>query len=136
MATVPRTKHSQSRYLNIIANIFGTIWIGFGVNAILRPRNAFATFEFDLPSSAADQKLVESLMIICGARILFMGLATYFTAWFGTRKACGWTLIAGAGVAGVDGVVSLQQIGGGQWKHWDYAPIIFVVGALLAGVLD
>ncbi|KEF59225.1 uncharacterized protein A1O9_04069 [Exophiala aquamarina CBS 119918] len=136
MAAVPRSKHSQSRYLNVIANIFGTIWIGFGVNAMLRPRAAFAIFEFDLPSSAADQKLVESLMIIYGARDLFMGLATYFTAWFGTRKACGWTLIAGAGVAGVDGLVSLQQIGGGQWNHWGYAPMIFVVGALLAGVWD
>jgi len=136
MATVPRTTHSQSRYLHILANIFGTIWLGFGVNAMLRPRAAFAVFEFDLPSSAADQKLVESLMIIYGARDIFMGLAAYFTAWFGTPKACGWTLIAGAAVAGVDGLVCIRQIGDGQWNHWGYAPMIFVVGSLLAGVLD
>lgn len=136
MATTPRTKHSQSRYLSIIANIFGTIWVGFGVNAILRPLNAFSIFEFELPSSAADQRLIESLMIIYGARDIFMGLAVYFTAYFGSRKACGWTLITGAAVAGVDGLVSIRQIGDGQWNHWGYAPMIFVVGALFAGVLD
>lgn len=119
-----------------MANIFGTIFLGFGVNAMVRPRDAFAVFEFDLPSSAADQKLVESLMIIYGARDVFMGLAIYFTAWFGSRKACGWTLIAGAAVAFVDGLVCIRQIGTGQWNHWGYAPIVFAVGALLAGVLD
>lgn len=136
MSAAPRTKHSQSRYLNVIANIFGTIWLGFGVNAMMRPLNAFSVFEFDLPSSAADQKLVASLMVIYGARDLFMGLATYFTAYFGSQKACGWTLMAGAAVAGVDGLVCLQQIGGGQWNHWGYAPMVFATGALLAGALD
>lgn len=130
------SRFSRSPYLRIAAGVFGTIFLGFGINAMLRPGNALEFFEFEPPASASDRKLVDSLMIIYGARDLFMGLAIHSAAYFGDRKALGWILIAGSGVAFVDGAVCRAQVGKGEWNHWSYAPVLTVVGGLLLGVLD
>jgi hypothetical protein len=126
---------SQSPSLRIAASVFATIFIGFGINGILRPRNALEFFEFKAPASAPDADLVDNLVVIYGARDVFMGLAIYSTAYFGDRKALGWILIAGSGVAFVDGAVCWTQ-GKGEWNHWSYAPILAAVGSVLLGVLD
>jgi Domain of unknown function (DUF4267) len=130
----PSFSHSPS--LRVVASVFATIFIGFGVNAILRPQNALEFFEFEVPASASDKKVVDGLMIIYGARDIFMGLAIYLTAYFGDRKLLGWILIAGSGVAFVDGAVCRVQIGKGEWNHWSYAPILTAVGSVLLGALD
>ncbi len=127
---------SQSPYLRIAASVFATIFLGFGINGILRPRNALEIFEFEAPASASDKKLVDNLMVLYGARDLFMGLAIYSAAYFGNRKTLGWILIAGSGVAFVDGAVCRAQIGRGEWNHWGYAPALTAVGSVLLGVLD
>lgn len=126
---------SQSPSLRIAASVFATIFVGFGINGIIRPRNALEFFEFEAPASASDKKLVDSLMVIYGARDIFMGLAIYSAAYFGDRKTLGWILIAGSGVAFVDGAVCSAQ-GKGEWNHWSYAPILTAVGSVLLGVLD
>ena len=64
-----------------------------------------------------------------------MGLAIYATAYFGDRKSLGWILIAGSGVAVVDGAVCWAN-GKGEWNHWGYAPMLTVAGGLSLGVLD
>lgn len=130
------SRFSQSPYFRIIASVFATIFLGFGINGILRPRNALEIFEFESPASASDQKLVDSLMVLYGARDVFMGLAIYSAAYFGNRKTLGWILIAGSGVAFVDGAVCRAQIGRGEWNHWGYAPVVAAVGSVLLGVLD
>jgi len=127
---------SQSPSLRIAASVFATIFVGFGVNAILRPRKALEFFEFEAPASASDKKVVDGLMVIYGARDIFMGLAIYSTAYFGDRESLGWILIAGGGVAFVDGAVCRAQVGKGEWNHWSYAPILMAVGSVLLGVLD
>jgi hypothetical protein len=126
---------SQSPSLCIAASVFATIFVGFGINAILRPLNALEFFEFEAPASASDKKLVDNLMVIYGARDIFMGLAIYSTAYFGNRKALGWILIAASAVAFVDGAVCRAQ-GKGEWNHWGYAPMLTAVGSVLLGVLD
>ena len=65
-----------------------------------------------------------------------MGLAIYSAAYFGNRKTLGWILIAGSGVAFVDGAVYQAPIGRGEWNHWGYAPALAAVGIVLLGVLD
>jgi hypothetical protein len=127
---------SKSLSLRIAANAIATIFVGFGINAILRPREALEFFEFEMPASAPDKKVVDGLMIIYGARDIFMGLAMYLAAYFGDRKSLGWILIAGSGVAFVDGAVCRAQAGKGEWNHWGYAPVLTMVGGLLLGVLD
>ncbi|KIJ39517.1 hypothetical protein M422DRAFT_230605 [Sphaerobolus stellatus SS14] len=127
---------SQSPYLHIAASVFATIYLGFGINGILRPRNALEFFEFKAPASAADKKLVDNLMVLYGARDLFMAIAIYSAAYFGDRKTLGCILIAGSGVALVDGAVCRAQIGKGEWNHWGFAPVLVAVGSVLLGVLD
>ena len=126
---------SQSPVLPIIANVFGTISIGFGINAILRPASALSFFEFQPPTSAADRKLVDSLMVVYGVRDIFWGLVIYIAAYFGNRKTLGWILIAGSGVAFADGAVCYAN-GKGEWNHWGYAPMMAAVGGVLLGLLD
>jgi hypothetical protein len=64
------SKLSQSTALRIAANVFGTIFVGFGVNAIIRPHHALTFFEFVPPADTLwDKALVDSLMIIHGVRI-------------------------------------------------------------------
>lgn len=75
-------------------------------------------------------------MVLYGARDVFMGAAFYAAAYFGDRKALGWILIAGSGVAVVDGAVCRAQIGRGEWNHWGYAPVVAGVGSVLVGVWD
>ncbi|KAK4150012.1 hypothetical protein C8A00DRAFT_46488 [Chaetomidium leptoderma] len=126
---------SQSSALQLAAHAFATIFVGFGVNAILRPSHALTFFEFAPPASPADARMVDSLMAVYGARDIFMGLAIYAAALFGTKKSLGWTLIAASGVAIVDGVICYGH-GQGQWNHWGYAPMITAVGVVLLGIFD
>ncbi|RAL15224.1 DUF4267 domain-containing protein [Aspergillus homomorphus CBS 101889] len=126
---------SQHAALPRIANAFGTIFIGFGLNALLRPEHALTFFEWALPTSLPERQLVTSLIHIYGVRDIFMGLAIYAAAFYGTRQSLGWTLVASSAVAFADGAVCWGW-GQGQWGHWGYAPMITAVGAMLVGVLD
>lgn len=119
---------SQSHYLTLAATTFATIFTGFGINAILRPSNALTFFELSPPSSTADQNFVEALMIVYGARDIFMGLAIYAASYFGNRKTLGRILVAGSAVAFVDGAVCRVYAGKGEMNHWGYAPALTVVG--------
>ena len=133
---MPPSRLSHSPYLHLLATIFATIFLAFGINGLLRPRSALAVFEFDPPTSASDRQLVDNLMVLYAARDVFMGLAMYAAAYFGTRSTLGCILIAGSGVAFVDGAVCRAQIGRGEWNHWGYAPALTVVGGLFLGALD
>lgn len=90
-----------------------TIFLGFGINGILRPRNALEIFEFEPPASALDKKRVDNLMVLYEARDLFMGQTIYSAAYFGNRKTLSWILIADSGVAFVNGAVCRAQVGRG-----------------------
>ena len=130
------SKLSQASTLLAIANIFGTIFVAFGINAIIRPEHALTFFEMRPPALPADKNLVDALMVVYGARDIFMGLAIYSAALFGNRKSLGWILIAGSAVAFVDGYVCRSYVGIGEWNHWGYAPVVTAVGGILAGVFD
>ncbi|KAF4163583.1 hypothetical protein CNMCM6936_000575 [Aspergillus lentulus] len=121
---------SQSPSLSLLTTVLGIVPIGFGINAILRPAHALTFFEFEPPVAPRDRSLVDSLMIVYGARDIFMGLALYAAGFFGTRKSLGWTLIATSTVAIADGAVCWSN-GHGQWNHWGYAPVLAIIGGLL-----
>lgn len=125
----------QSRILRVVGSVFGTMSIGFGLNAILRPENALSFFELDYPTTVAEKSLVDKLLVVYGVRDVFMGLAAYITAYYGGRQPLGWTLLATSGVAYADGYVCWMN-GHGEWNHWGYAPMLSVVGLLLLGVFD
>lgn len=128
---------SESRLLTFLGLAVANIFIGMGLNAMVRPRSGLDIFEFPLPSASPEwEKLVDNLMIIYGVRDVFMGLAMLVVHRCGSRKALGWVMLAAGAVAGVDGWVSIQQIGRGQWNHWGYAPVLIVVGGLITGIAD
>jgi hypothetical protein len=123
---------SQSFYLRIAASAFATIFVGFGVNAIIRPDNALSFFEWPMPYATADRQLVNNLLAVYGVRDVFVGLAIYAATAFGNSKTLGWILISASAVAFADGAICYQN-GAGQMNHWSYAPILTVVGGLLLG---
>lgn len=128
---------SQSKPLFILSQTFVPILLGFGINSIVRPRGAYQLLgELPLPSSAADYKIVDSLMILYGAKELVQAFAIYLVGFFGSRKALGWLVIASCAGAFVDGWVVKELSGGGEWNHWGYASLFSIVGVLLTGVLD
>lgn len=128
---------SNASYLPHIANLFGTIFIAFGVNAIVRPTTALTFFEYySPPSNATDGAMVDSLMAIYGVRDIFMGAAIYAASFTGTKKSLGWTLILASLVAYADGYITLQAHGTGQWGHWGYAPFLTGLGCVLLGACD
>jgi hypothetical protein len=130
-------KLSQSISLRAIAGAFSALAIGLGVNAILRPRSALEdTFKFPAPTAPSDQKLVDNLMRIYGGRNIAMALASGIATYFGHTKALGWILIGMSVPATVDGFVSRDQIGSGQWSHWYFTAVSLCLGSALLGVFD
>lgn len=128
---------SQLPGLNLAAHLFAAIGVGFGVNALIRPENALSFFEFNLPAAGSEHALlVNSLLAVYGIRDIFMGLAIFFAAIWGTKKSLGWTLIASSGVAYGDGLVCYYALGHGQWNHWGYAPMMTAVGLVTSGLFD
>ncbi|KAI0707927.1 putative integral membrane protein [Earliella scabrosa] len=124
---------SRSRILHLAATTFGTIFVAFGVNAILRPDHALTFFQFARPpANAVDKQLVDALMAIYGVRDIFMGLAIYAAALWGTPRTLGVIVLAGSTVAFADGAVCKVN-GMGEWDHWGYAPMLTLVGGLLLG---
>jgi hypothetical protein len=129
-------KLSQSTLLTILATAFGTMSLGFGINAILNPMSEISFFELQDLAATADPILIEVLMVAFGAKLIGAALAGGATALYGSRKALGCVLIAGGGVAGVDGWVCLNYVGKGEWNHWGYGSVMVMLGLVLLGVVD
>lgn len=122
--------------LRIAASIFGTIFLGFGFNYTLRPRESFSTFGFSAsPTTLADQQLMDSIIVLYGVKDLFMGVTTYSALMWGSRKTLGAILMMAGFCAWIDGYVVKAQAGTGEWNHWGYGSAITVVGALTFGIL-
>jgi hypothetical protein len=70
-------------------------------------------------------------MRIYGARnlvVTFLLLLIWSTR---NHKLMALSLLGGMEMALVDGLVSKWQIGGGEWNHWSFLPVL---GGLVAGL--
>ena len=121
---------STQGFISVPAAIFGLTFVGFGINACIRPLSGLSFFLFDMPSNPADQKMVEQLMIVYGVRDVYMGIAMLIAVAYGTRKTLGWITIAGSAVAFADGLICARYKGG-QGAHWGYAPLLTVLGLVM-----
>ncbi|KAF4628985.1 hypothetical protein G7Y89_g9165 [Cudoniella acicularis] len=99
---------SQSLTLRIAASVFATLFIGFGINALLNPTHALTFFEMAPPSSPYDKTVVDALMAVYGVRDIFMGVAIYAAAYYGESKSLGWIVLSGSAVAFADGAIWLE----------------------------
>ena len=126
---------SQSRILSVLANASGIIPTAFGVNCLFRPEHALGFFYFQNLRTPGDEQLVRYLMIVYGARDIFMGAAIWVALYFGARKAAGGILVAISAVAVADGT-ACKMNGFGEWDHWGYAPMVCGLGLVAMGVFD
>lgn len=110
--------------------------LAFGINAMVRPRSGFEIFEFEYPKAVKDRKLIDGLMLIYGIRDVFWGMSQIAAWYYGAREVLGWLMVAGSVVAFVDGVANKAVLGYGQGKHWGYAPVLTILGAVLLGAVD
>lgn len=129
---------SQSNSLRYIAGGFGTICIGFGINALVNPISALSFFELAVSHtiSANDQKVFDVLMVVYAIRDIFWGFSMYIPAYYGDRKSLGWIMIFGSAMAFADGFVCKYMVGKGEWGHWGYAPMMTALGVALLGLFD
>jgi hypothetical protein len=100
-----------------ICALIGTIPIGFGVNAFLRPDNALSFFN-GASMPVVNANLVQALVMIYAARDVFMGIAIYATAYYGSRRALGWVMLAGGFNAFIDGLAAQTYLGGGECEYF------------------
>lgn len=122
----------MSTFQRGLSSFFGTIFIGFGINAILRPEHALTFFELDYRSSViTNTQVVDVLLAIYGVRDIFMGLVIYLLAYYGRPKGLGCVMMLCSGVGVADGVICKTMVGGGEWNHFGYAPILAVLGAMM-----
>jgi len=78
---------------------------------------------------------MKRVMVLFGAKDLFMAAAILSSTWFGTRRSAGLIVLAGGLCAGVDGYVVNAQAGTGEWNHWGYGGLMVLVGAVMAGAV-
>lgn len=97
---------------------------------MLNPASALSWFELPYPVLPQDQKLVDALMIIYGARDIFMGAALSAAAYAGNPRVTGWILILTGAIAGVDGsICPTMEV---AMNHWGYGPVLVGFGGVLA----
>ncbi|KAF1926733.1 uncharacterized protein M421DRAFT_422332 [Didymella exigua CBS 183.55] len=127
---------SRSPLLPYMSTLFSTIFLGFGLTYMLSPRTGYAVYGFSSqPSNAHDWAIVERIMVLYGAKDVFIAAAVYSSTWFGTRRSAGMVLVAAGACAGVDGYVVKSEAGTGEWNHWGYKSVMGVVGSVMAGLL-
>lgn len=130
---MPKLSHLPAlRYLSTLSSL---IFLAFGATYMTAPRVGFSLFGFSTtPTTPADWATMERVMILYGAKDIFVGVAIAATTWFGTRKSAGMVLVAAAFCAGVDGWVVKGEAGRGAWNHWGYGGVMAVLGCVVGGV--
>lgn len=127
---------SSHPVLGYISSFFGSIFLGFGITYILYPRTGYELFGFSsTPSNPVDWAIMERVMILYGAKDLFLAASIFASTWFGTRKSAGLVLVAASACAGVDGYVVGQEAGTNHMNHWGYGGVMGLVGLVMTGLL-
>jgi hypothetical protein len=131
-----KSKLSEHQYLTYGAYTIAALFIGFGLNAIFRPKPALTFFEVDYPILPKQQTAVDVLSAVYGSRDVFVGVTILIAGLYANRKTLAATVI-GAGSLGIfDGLLCFVKVGNGQWNHLGWAPLVTALGALLLGVAD
>jgi hypothetical protein len=130
---MPLSNHPVIKY---VSTLFSVIFLGFGMTYMLYPRTGYSLYGFsNTPSTPHDWAVTERIMVLYGAKDLFIAAAVFASTWFGTRKSAGMILIAGGACAGVDGWVVKGESGTGEWNHWGYGSAMMGLGAVMMGLM-
>lgn len=126
-------------FLHYSSLLLGTIVFGFGLHYTLFPRSAFHNFGFAAPSylsstTSSELALLDNIMILFGAKDLFVGISIWAAALSGNRKVTGINVLALGLCAALDGWVVKRSKGvvpGAEWGHWGYGGFTLGVGVAL-----
>ncbi|CAI6333765.1 unnamed protein product [Periconia digitata] len=123
--------------LHYTSLFLGTVTIGFGLHYTLFPRSAFNNFGFAPPSSSvkpSDLELLDSILILFGAKDLFVGVSIWAAALSGNKRLTGVNILALGLCAALDGWIVKRSEGvvaGAEWGHWGYGSVALVLGAVM-----
>jgi hypothetical protein len=99
-------------------------------------RTGYSLYGFSTsPTSAGEWDMMERIMVLYGAKDVFIAAAIFASTWYGTRKGAGMILMAAGAAAGVDGWVVGTEAGTGEWNHWGYGSVMVMLGAVMTRVL-
>ncbi|KAF3000839.1 hypothetical protein E8E13_006988 [Curvularia kusanoi] len=102
---MPLSTHPSLPY---ISTLFSAIFLSFGITYILSPRTGYSLYGFSTaPTTPADWAVMQRVMVLYGAKDVFMAAAIASATWFGTRRSAGLVMVAAALCAGVDGTAPL-----------------------------
>jgi len=127
---------SHHPLLPYISTFFGTVFLGFGLTYMLYPRTGYSLYGFSSqPTNPLEWAILERIMVLYGAKDIFIAAAIYSSTSFGTRRSAGLIMLAAGLCAGVDGYVVKGEAGTNEWNHWGYGSVMCVAGAVMAGLL-
>lgn len=103
-----------------------------GINSLLRPAHGLSLLNFPSPPDAQSRKLAHSLVQMAGTRNITMSLTTLVVWLTADKRTLGYTMLAGAPLALIDGFISRGVVEGMEWRHWIFVPVSLGLGAFLA----
>lgn len=116
------------RYFTNTAAALGVFLTSINIYGLYRPRWTLIQLGFLLTIAPTDRSLVEGITrMFCGTRIA-VGVSMLGMWYYGNTEALGLSVLAGPVMATVDGFASRSAVGKGEWMHWGYLPVSFVVG--------
>jgi hypothetical protein len=131
---MPPLSHHPS--LPYVSTLFSAIFLAFGLTYMRSPRTGYSLYGFtNTPTTPADWAVMERIMVLYGAKDVFMAVAIFASTWFGTRRSAGLVLVAAGACAGIDGYVVGREAEVGEWNHWGYGSAMVVLGGVMMGLL-
>ena len=122
--------------LRYISTLFSAIFLAFGLTYMLSPRTGYSFFGFtSSPTTSTEWAMMERVMVLYGAKDVFVSVAIFATTWYGTRRSAGLVLVTAGACAGVDGYVVGKEAGMGECNHWGYGSAMVVLGCVMMGVV-
>lgn len=111
----------------------GLMLVSLGLNATFRPVAHLKNLEFPVPTDPEAKKFSHALMRIWGIRNISVGLLVSLIWTTKDETLMGKALAITLGIPITDGFVSRLLIGGGEFQHWVFPPVLVVMIAGLFG---
>jgi hypothetical protein len=111
----------------ILFNVGGAIGVIpgiFGLLMLFNPAGALEHAQWALPKDPYAQRLAKTLLRQSGSRNAVLGAVLGLLWRNGDPVLLAQGLVLGSAMPLWDGVLSRQLIGGGEWKHWAYVPLV------------
>lgn len=123
--------HPYFRYGALVMSVFPGI---FGFNALFNPEKMMASAQFPVPKEPEGRKMALSLMRFFGTRNIGISYLLLLNWMRGDEKQIGLGLFTGLWMSFMDGLISRWQIGGGEWNHWSFIPVLLGIAGGLLGL--